>query len=243
MKFKSPEDELEEEAEREREAIKKLLGDSKPKAEPEPEEEPVEEVVEETPVEEPIEEEKEYTIPDPDDSDFEVVDFAKTNESKTTPAPASDNKGSKKKLKDREFNHPAQRDSIKDSFLDSLISIKIRSVAATVFTLIMLVLEILAAANVISDVFKGSPVFRVGGDEFLVVLQKENLNQKETLFQQFELACSNTFVEQSGAKIPVSIATGFAKFDPDTDLRFADVFKRADDAMYENKRKIKQKNG
>ena len=65
MKFKSPEDELEEEAEREREAIKKLLGDSKPKAEPEPEEEPVEEVVEEAPVEEPapIEEENPFVQP------------------------------------------------------------------------------------------------------------------------------------------------------------------------------------
>ena len=158
MKFKSPEDELEEEAEREREAIKKLLGDSKPKAEPDPVEEPVEEVIEEEVVEEPVEEIKEYTIPDPDDSDFEVVDFGKDNDSKTAAStPASDNKSSKKKLKDREFNHPAQRDSIKDSFLDSLISIKIRSVAATVFTVIMLVLEILAAANVITGKMFPSP--------------------------------------------------------------------------------------
>lgn len=40
-------------------------------------------------------------------------------------------------------------------------------------------------------------------------------------------------------KIPLKIAIGFARFDPSKDMCFADVFKRADDAMYENKRKIK----
>ena len=160
MKFKTPEEELEEEAEREREAIKKLLGDSKPmeeptpEAEPEPEEEPIEELPAEEPA--PVEEPKEYTIPDPDDADFEVVDFGKKAEEQPA-APAPEEKGKKKKAKDKEFNHPAQRDAIKDSFLDSLISIKIRSVAATVFTVLMLVLEILAAANVISGKMFPSP--------------------------------------------------------------------------------------
>ena len=41
-------------------------------------------------------------------------------------------------------------------------------------------------------------------------------------------------------EIPVSIARGFARFDPDRDLYFNDVFRRADDAMYENKRTSKE---
>ena len=156
MKFKTPEEELEEEAEREREAIKKLLGDSKPKEEP-VEEEPEAEPEVETPVEEePEVEEKEYTIPDPDESEFEVVDFNKEKETVTPvePAPMSDGK---KKGKDREFNHPTQRDSIKDRFLDSLISIKIRSVAAGVFAVLLLVLEVLAATKIIpAKMFPGA---------------------------------------------------------------------------------------
>ena len=59
------------------------------------------------------------------------------------------------------------------------------------------------------------------------------------LFEQFEIECKNTFVEDGDAKIPVSIASGIAMFDSEKDLHFADVFKRADDAMYENKSKIK----
>ncbi len=98
---------------------------------------------------------------------------------------------------------------------------------------------IITAAEVISDVFKRSPVFRVGGDEFLVVLQNDDLENYKRLLAQFELTCANTFVEEDDVKIPISIASGFARFDSGIDLHFADVFKRADDAMYENKSKMK----
>lgn len=97
---------------------------------------------------------------------------------------------------------------------------------------------IITAAKLIADVFKRSPVFRIGGDEFTVVLQNVDLENCEALFEQFELNCRNTFVH-GNANIPVRIAYGFARFDPDRDTRFKDVFDRADEAMYENKRKIK----
>ena len=97
---------------------------------------------------------------------------------------------------------------------------------------------IVTAAKVISEVFQRSPIFRIGGDEFLVVLENEDLENREKLFKQFEFKCSNTFIN-GNINIPVSIALGFAKFDPDKDMGLKDVFKRADDAMYENKRKAK----
>ena len=98
---------------------------------------------------------------------------------------------------------------------------------------------IVSVAKVISDVFKRSPVFRIGGDEFLAVLRHGDLEDCEKLFIQLDLECENTFVEEK-SKIPISIARGFARFDPDKDLHFNDVFKRADYAMYENKRKSKE---
>ena len=98
---------------------------------------------------------------------------------------------------------------------------------------------IVTAAKIISDTFKRSPVFRIGGDEFLVVLQNSDLENYETLFKQLHLNCENTFVQADDVKIPIRIAIGFARFDSEKDSRFADVFKRADDAMYENKTKIK----
>ena len=97
---------------------------------------------------------------------------------------------------------------------------------------------IIAAAKLISSVFRQSPVFRIGGDEFLVVLQNDELKNCDALFCRFEELCSKTYFSES-IKMPVRIAFGFAAFEENRDVRFEDVFNRADDAMYENKRKMK----
>ena len=98
---------------------------------------------------------------------------------------------------------------------------------------------IVTAAKVISDVFKRSPVFRIGGDEFLVVLRHGDLEDCEKLFAQLDVECAKKSIKEK-EEIPISIARGFAMFDSDTDLHFNDVFKRADNAMYENKRTNKK---
>lgn len=98
---------------------------------------------------------------------------------------------------------------------------------------------IATAAKAISDVFKRSPVFRIGGDEFLVVLRHKDLVDCEELFMRLDDVCSNTYIEET-AKTPISIARGFSMFDMDSDQCFNDVFKRADNAMYENKRNNKR---
>ena len=98
---------------------------------------------------------------------------------------------------------------------------------------------IATAAKVISDIFKRSPVFRIGGDEFLAVLQHRDLKDCEELFAQFDVECAKARIKGNGEKT-ISIARGFALFESDKDFCFNDVFKRADNAMYENKRKIKK---
>lgn len=142
-KVSTPEDELEAEAERERAEIKKLLEKSKTEAaeEPEAEEETVEETVEEI-------SEDEYSLPDPDADELEVFEFVDTTEEDMaadgiTAESADASKKKKNKKNDREFSNPIQRDGIKDRFLDSLMSIRIRMVASVIFTLVMLVLEVL----------------------------------------------------------------------------------------------------
>lgn len=98
---------------------------------------------------------------------------------------------------------------------------------------------IVASAHIISCIFKRSPIFRIGGDEFLVILQNRDLYEVEKLLRKFETECENEFVEIDEKNIPVSVAKGFARYDSLKDNSFIDVFNRADDAMYENKRKIK----
>ena len=97
---------------------------------------------------------------------------------------------------------------------------------------------IVSAAKIIAGVFKHSPVFRIGGDEFLVVLQNRDLENREMLFEQFDRHCAESLVNET-ARISVKIARGFARFEAGKDQCFADVFKRADEAMYRNKRTSK----
>lgn len=96
---------------------------------------------------------------------------------------------------------------------------------------------IITSAKIISDVFKRSPVFRIGGDEFLVVLQNEDLENCDELLSLLDVRCQNTFIADT--KDPIKLAVGFSRFDAGADFQFSDVFKRADNAMYENKRRMK----
>ena len=98
---------------------------------------------------------------------------------------------------------------------------------------------IVKAARIISGTFKRSPVFRIGGDEFLVILKNRDLEEVEELIKKFDNECKNEWVITDKGNIPISIAKGFARYDVKKDSNFVDVFNRADDAMYENKRAMK----
>ena len=96
---------------------------------------------------------------------------------------------------------------------------------------------IVSASQIIASTFKRSPVFRIGGDEFVAILQGSDLEDRKKLFLQFETACENTILEEEG--LSISVAKGFAMFDSAKDTQFSDVFNRADDRMYQHKKKIK----
>ena len=98
---------------------------------------------------------------------------------------------------------------------------------------------ITTASRIICDTFKRSPVFRIGGDEFLVILQNDDLENRETLLGTVEAVCAFTYIGNDDAKFPVSIAKGFSEFIPGQDTQFSDVFERADSEMYKNKRDMK----
>ncbi|WP_029231547.1 bifunctional diguanylate cyclase/phosphodiesterase [Butyrivibrio sp. VCB2006] len=81
--------------------------------------------------------------------------------------------------------------------------------------------------------FKHSPVFRIGGDEFVAILQGEDFDSREDLVEAFNI--QNINHKLSGE---VVIAVGVSTFDEDPDV--ATVFGRADKLMYENKKALKE---
>jgi diguanylate cyclase (GGDEF)-like protein len=90
---------------------------------------------------------------------------------------------------------------------------------------------IITASRIICSIFKKSPVFRIDGDEFCVILQNRDLADIEELLERFDTECRGTFVEKENIKLPISIAKGFSIFDPERDTQFSDVFGRADNEM------------
>ena len=98
-------------------------------------------------------------------------------------------------------------------------------------------------AAVICKTFAHSPVFRVGGDEFVVILQGDEYKNREQLMREFQEKTEemNNAVENPWER--VNMAMGISIFNPRLDESVESVYNRADKAMYENKREWKEKEG
>ncbi|MBE6817705.1 MAG: diguanylate cyclase [Ruminococcaceae bacterium] len=93
-------------------------------------------------------------------------------------------------------------------------------------------LYIQKGCSVICNVFRHSPVFRIGGDEFAVICRGQDYEHIDTLLE--EMDSLNT---QNHARGEVKVAYGMARFEPGESVQ--SVFERADKRMYENKAALK----
>jgi diguanylate cyclase (GGDEF)-like protein len=85
---------------------------------------------------------------------------------------------------------------------------------------------------VICDIFKHSPVFRIGGDEFAVIARNRDYEHLEALIE--EMGRRNAEALRRGGNV---IACGMSRYEDDANV--AAVFARADKSMYENKSALK----
>ena len=92
------------------------------------------------------------------------------------------------------------------------------------------------AARLICTTFTHSPVYRIGGDEFAVILLGADYFDREKIFSKFKKAVSRNRKDGN-----VVVAGGYADFIFASDKCVADAFSRADEKMYENKKKLKKK--
>lgn len=94
---------------------------------------------------------------------------------------------------------------------------------------------LLRTCHLICDVFKHSPVYRMGGDEFIAVLTGEDYDNCDELVAQL-----NSRLSPYSKTLPlpddyVSIACGLAVYGSGKDNSVLDVLKRADEEMYKDK--------
>ncbi len=94
-------------------------------------------------------------------------------------------------------------------------------------------------SHIIKEVFGiDGKCYRIGGDEFCSIM---NYTSQEDIENKY-----NRFVEEIQKKneqefvVPVSVAVGYAIYDPAIDKSLEETLKRADVMMYQNKQKIKQ---
>jgi len=93
---------------------------------------------------------------------------------------------------------------------------------------------ICAASDLLCEYYQHSPVFRIGGDEFVVLLQGRDYEARDEILNRI-----NVEIEGNIGKGKVVASLGQAEFEPGKDQSFHEVFKRADDLMYTRKMQLK----
>ena len=96
-----------------------------------------------------------------------------------------------------------------------------------------------SSCRLICKVFQHSPVFRIGGDEFAAILMGEDYLVRDELEKRMYAAEEELKKSASDPWEIVSIASGITVYDASLDKSIRDTLKRADQLMYENKRRIK----
>lgn len=93
------------------------------------------------------------------------------------------------------------------------------------------------ACTLICRVFAHSPVFRVGGDEFVVILRQEDFANRFNLLEKFDQCAEEINANRTFTWEGVNISKGLAVYDPLVDSDVEDVLHRADALMYREKRR------
>ena len=93
---------------------------------------------------------------------------------------------------------------------------------------------ICAACKMVCEIFKHSPVYRIGGDEFVTILTGRDHTTRKELMQLLHDR-SVAHIAEGG----VVVSGGISDFRPGEDLNFHAVFQRADELMYEEKQLLK----
>ncbi len=91
------------------------------------------------------------------------------------------------------------------------------------------------ACHTICKVFQHSPVFRIGGDEFAVILTKDDYYNRSALAEKFKKTAGDINGLAKNQWEQVNVSMGIAEYDSETDSSVSDIIRRADKQMYQDK--------
>ena len=97
------------------------------------------------------------------------------------------------------------------------------------------------ASEIICRTFPYSSVFRIGGDEFVVILQGIEYENRDALWTDFDKHVEENKERATETYQAVTIARGMSVFDAASDSSYQQVFERADAEMYKNKKQCHNK--
>lgn len=93
-----------------------------------------------------------------------------------------------------------------------------------------------ATAKLLTSCAGKYPAYRIGGDEFVILVNQSDDKQLEDIAQQIQSKIQGIQIEES---ISLSVSIGMALYHPQIDKTLMDTFARADYEMYDKKRKFK----
>ena len=89
--------------------------------------------------------------------------------------------------------------------------------------------------------FTSSSLFHIGGDEFVAIVYGDDYKRLDEILKTYDDTLSFSMIEFEGHELVFSVAYGVAKYEEG--MRYKDVLQKADNAMYVNKKAVKEKYG
>ena len=95
-------------------------------------------------------------------------------------------------------------------------------------------LMIVSAAEILKKFFKAGTLFRIGGDEFVLLVENVSEEQMKIIFDKISTEVNAKIISKNEVHIPLAISKGFSVYTPE-DTEVKAVVQRADAQMYQDK--------
>jgi diguanylate cyclase (GGDEF)-like protein len=101
---------------------------------------------------------------------------------------------------------------------------------------------LIITSSAIATVFNYMSTYRIGGDEFVVIIENETDEKVDNLIKAYDALVKDCYIDCPSKRHYIDVAYGHTKYDPSIDTCYEDVFNRADSIMYQMKKELKENN-